>query len=67
MEKSAFFAGQTCAQELDPLREYRHDAVQAPEFEDPSKPCVDVLSKLAGVLRASIVECCALRGNVGGG
>ena len=62
IEKSTFVARHKSTQELERPRDYLHDAIHALEFEDPSKPCLDILSKPAGVLRASIVECCALAG-----
>ena len=65
MEKSAFVARRKSTQELDRLRHYPHDAIQSLEFEHPTKPCLDFLSKPTSVLWTSIMECCALLGNVG--
>ena len=65
MEKFAFVARQKSTRELERLRDYLHDASQTLEFEDPSKPWLDILSKRASVLWASIVECCAMLRNVG--
>ena len=55
MDKSALVAREKSTRELERLRDYLHDASRALEFEDPSKPCLGMLSKLAGVLWASIV------------
>ena len=65
MERSACVARQKSTQELERPRGSLHDAIPAVEFEDPSKPCLDNLSKPAGVPWESIVECCASLGNVG--
>ena len=67
MEKSAFVARQKSTQGLERLRACLHDAIQGLQFEDPSKPCLDILSKLTGLLWARIVECRALLGNDGEG
>ena len=65
MERSAFVARQQSTRELERPRGSPHDAIQVLEFGGPSKPCLDILSRPPGVLWASIVECCALLGNVG--
>ena len=65
MEKSAFVAQQKSTHEVERLKDCLHDAIQALEFEDPPKHCLDILNKLVGVLWASIVECCVLLGNIG--
>ena len=48
MEKSAFVARQKSTQELERLRDSPHGTIQALEFEDPSKTCLDTLSKPLG-------------------
>ena len=65
MEKSAFVAQQKSTQEVERRKDCLHDAIRALEFEDPPKHCLEILNKLVGVLWASIVECCALLGNIG--
>ena len=65
LEKSALVERQKSMRELERLRDYLPDAIEAHEFEDPPKPCHNILTKLADVLWASIVECCVLLGNVG--
>ena len=53
MEKCAFVARQKSTQELERLRDYLHHAIQALEFKDPSKPCLDILSVQAFCGQAS--------------
>ena len=65
MENSACVARHEFTQEPERLRDHLHDTIHSLEFEDPSNPCLDIVSRPAGVLCASIVECCGMLGNVG--